>query len=398
MGMTAQTALALRATSTLVITGLAVGTGTYVVARQRRGTSPLLALAKPALLLFPIFCLADLALLWALPRLGLSFSPSFGLPLLASTGIRLALFWGLLAVCLLSLCSGRRKPARSQTRPLMVMFLIFNLGFSAVQLDAYVVEPLWVETTPHSLSFGDLEPTAQPVRIVHLTDIHIARSSFREAETIRRVNALEPDIIVLTGDYLHLSYLRDPLSATHFRQFMGQLDAPHGIYAVRGTMEPYPEQMEQLVAGTSVTWLEQESFTVDVRGQSVTIVGVASSHHQELDAARLAEAMAGIEDDAFTLLLYHSPDLIHEASEAGVDLYLGGHTHGGQLRLPLFGAIVTGSRFGKQYTSGLFQWNGTQMYISRGLGFEGGGMPQARFLCRPEIVSIDLQGYEQVHR
>jgi predicted MPP superfamily phosphohydrolase len=249
-----------------------------------------------------------------------------------------------------------------------------------------------VETTTHSLAFDDLDPAARPVRLVHLTDTHIERSSFREADIVRRVNGQEPDLIVLSGDYLNLSYLHDPVSAAHFRQFVNQLEAPYGIYAVRGSVEPFPEAMEQLVEGTGINWLEQQSATVEVRGQSVTIVGVACSHHQELDATRLEQAMAGIDDDAFTLLLYHSPDLIREASELGVDLYLGGHTHGGQLRLPFYGAIVTASRYGKQYTNGLFQRDGTQMYISRGLGFEGGGMPRARFLCRPEIVSIDLRG------
>jgi predicted MPP superfamily phosphohydrolase len=390
--MTAQTELALRATSTLVIVGLAVGTGTSVLARRRHEAQPLVALAWPASLLFPFFCLVDLGLLWALPHLRLSFSPNIGPPLLASALVRLGLFWGLLGATLLSLWPGRRKSTGLQTRSLVAMYLVLNVGFGLMQLDAYIVEPLLVETTALSLTFDDLDPAAQPVRIVHLTDTHIERNSYRETATVRRVNALAPDVIVLTGDYLNLSYLNDPVSAAHFRQFIAQLDAPYGIYAVRGSVEPFPEAMERLVQGTGITWLEQEAATVDVRGQSITIVGVACSHHQELDTARLAQAMTGIDDDALTLLLYHSPDLIREASELGVDLYLGGHTHGGQLRLPLYGAVVTASRYGKQYTNGLFERGGTHMYISRGLGFEGGGMPRARFLCRPEVVSIDLLG------
>jgi predicted MPP superfamily phosphohydrolase len=126
----------------------------------------------------------------------------------------------------------------------------------------------------------------------------------------------------------------------------------------------------------------------------VTLVGVACSHHQERDVARLAQAMEGVPSDAFTLLLFHSPDLIREAAEHQVDLYLGGHTHGGQLCLPFYGAIFTSSMYGKRYTSGLFEENDTRMYISRGLGFEGGGMPRARFFCRPEIVSVELVGQE----
>ena len=150
--------------------------------------------------------------------------------------------------------------------------------------------------------------------------------------------------------------------------------------------------MQWLVEGTGVTWLEQEMVTVDVRGQAVTLVGVACSHHRETDIARLDQAMAGVPSDAFTLLLYHSPDLIAEAAEHGIDLYLGGHTHGGQLRLPLYGAMATSSIYGKEYEAGLYERDGTRMYISRGIGFEGGPMPRARFLCRPEVISLELGG------
>ena len=75
-----------------------------------------------------------------------------------------------------------------------------------------------------------------------------------------------------------------------------------------------------------------------------------------------------------------------------MDLYLAGHTHGGQIRLPLYGPMATGSRYGRRYAAGLFQEKDTTLYVSRGLGFEGGGMPRARFLCRPEAVNIELTG------
>jgi len=85
---------------------------------------------------------------------------------------------------------------------------------------------------------------------------------------------------------------------------------------------------------------------------------------------------------------------VAEAAAYGVDLYLGGHTHGGQLRLPFYGPLVTNSRYGRQYAAGRYQERDTTMVISRGLGFEGGGLPRARFLCRPQIVSIELTGEE----
>jgi len=379
----------------VALLGVAGGVATAGVSRlvrRRRGTRPVTWEGLPLTFAFSLFCVADWALLEALPHLRLSFSSRIIVPLLASVVVRLFVLWGLMAAAFLARWRGRRRGVPVRTGPAVVLFLAVNLGFSAVQVDAYVVEPLLVETTQLSLALDDLHPATAPVRVVHITDTHIERSSFREASVVDKVNALRPDVIVLTGDYLNISRLSDPTSAADFRRFVAQLEAPYGIYAVRGTVEPTLASMAWLVEDTDVVWLEQEVVTVDVRGQPVTLIGVACSHNQERDAARLGQAMAGVSSDAFTLLLYHSPDLIREAAAHRVDLYLGGHTHGGQLRLPFYGAIVTSSRYGKQYESGLFQEGGTTMYISRGLGFEGGAMPRARFLCRPEIVSLDLVG------
>jgi len=377
----------------LGVCGVIAGVGASALLSRRQEARRLTRRSFPMVLAFPLFCLGDWLLLWALPRLRLSFSPEIRPSLVSSLAVRLLVFWGLFGATLLARRRARSRGLKKvQTRSAAILFLVVNLAFTAVQVDAYVVEPLLVKTTELAFSFDDLEPTAPPVRVVHITDTHIERSSFRETAAVQRTNALQPDIIVLTGDYLNLSYLSDPVSIAHFRRFVSQLEAPYGVYAVRGSVEPTMASMARLVEGTDVVWLEQDTVTVDVRGQSVALVGVACSHRQEQDAARLDRAMKKVSPDAFTLLLYHSPDLIHEAAEHQIDLYLGGHTHGGQLRLPFYGAIVTSSRYGKRYEAGLFEEDGTRMYISRGLGFEGGGMPRARFLCRPEIVGLDLSG------
>jgi predicted MPP superfamily phosphohydrolase len=338
---------------------------------------------------------ADWVLLWALPQLKLSFSESIAVPGLITLLLRLLFVWSLQTARLLSYW---RKPLGGQDKQAkltLALFLALSLGLSAAQIDAYVVEPLLIETTELSLAFKDLRTDAPPIRVVHITDTHIERNSYREATIVRQVNALEPDLIVLTGDYLNLSRLTDPISAEHWRKLVSQLDAPYGIYATRGTVEPTPAYMRALVAGTKVTWLEQQTVRMDIRGQEITLAGVACSHHQEIDQARLYETLEDVPESAFTLLLYHSPDLIAEAAQAKIDLYLGGHTHGGQIRLPLIGPLVTGSQYGRQYVNGLFERGHTTMYISRGLGFEGGASPRARFLCRPEIVSLELRGSER---
>jgi hypothetical protein len=299
-------------------------------------------------------------------------------------------FAALTGAFLLARLRGKPAAGARRGRPAFVLFLLINLGFSVVQVDAYVVEPLLVETTELTLHFDHLQPASPPVRIVQITDLHIERAGFREAQVVQKANALRPDLIVLTGDYLNLSYLWDPVAAEQFRSLVDQLEAPYGIYAVRGTVEPVPEAMAWLVEDTDIVWLEQETVTLDVRGQSITLVGVACSHNQNLDIQRLHQTLDYKPASDMTVLLFHSPDLILEAAELGVDLFLTGHTHGGQIRLPILGAVVTHSIYGSRYASGLFQEGDTTMYVSRGLGFEGSWLPRARFLCRPEVVSIDL--------
>jgi hypothetical protein len=343
-----------------------------------------------ASLLFLLFCLSDWLLLRVLPHLQVSFAPSFSVPLVASLAVRSMAFAALTGAFLLARLRGKPAAGARRGRPAFVLFLLINLGFSVVQVDAYVVEPLLVETTELTLHFDHLQPASPPVRIVQITDLHIERAGFREAQVVQKANALRPDLIVLTGDYLNLSYLWDPVAAEQFRSLVDQLEAPYGIYAVRGTVEPVPEAMAWLVEDTDIVWLEQETVTLDVRGQSITLVGVACSHNQNLDIQRLHQTLDYKPASDMTVLLFHSPDLILEAAELGVDLFLAGHTHGGQIRLPILGAVVTHSIYGSRYASGLFQEGDTTMYVSRGLGFEGSWLPRARFLCRPEVVSIDL--------
>jgi hypothetical protein len=90
------------------------------------------------------------------------------------------------------------------------------------------------------------------------------------------------------------------------------------------------------------------------------------------------------------VLLYHAPDPILEMADAGVDVVLSGHTHGGQVRLPFYGALITLARHGKRFDMGLYRVKETWLYVSRGLGMEGGLAPRVRFLARPEITVIDL--------
>jgi len=94
-----------------------------------------------------------------------------------------------------------------------------------------------------------------------------------------------------------------------------------------------------------------------------------------------------IEKDKINILMYHSPDLIYEIKrEDQIQIMLSGHTHGGQVRIPIWGAFFTGSLYGRKLQSGMYRIHDTLLYISRGIGLEGMGAPRVRFLCSPEII------------
>lgn len=99
----------------------------------------------------------------------------------------------------------------------------------------------------------------------------------------------------------------------------------------------------------------------------------------------------GVPESAYKILLFHSPDGIVEAERLGIDLVLAGHTHGGQIRLPLLGAPIVRTQVGRQFISGQFRFNGTDLYVNRGLGTV---LAQVRFLARPEITVIHIQSSE----
>jgi len=342
------------------------------------------------------FSALDLALLKSLPVLGLSYGPAevtFIVMLVARSAvtITMAISFGLAMVWRRW---RKRKVNLSQAVALHLnVFFGVQLFLSLCTIDGFLIEPFSLQVTHHEFSFDRLSIEGLPLRIAHLTDPHVERTTVRERKLVALVDELQPDLILLTGDYLNLSYLGDETAQRDFRTLASQWQAPYGVYAVRGSVDS-PALTKRLFAGLDIVVLENESVRLDIEGQEIYLVGVACSHDLSIDIPRLDQALRGVPPDSFKILLYHSPDLIEAASERGIDLYLAGHTHGGQIRLPLYGAVFTSSIYGKQYEAGLFQKGRTYLYVSRGLGLEGAYAPRARFLCRPEIAVHTLHGQD----
>ena len=329
--------------------------------------------------------LLDLTLLASLPYANISHGPIL-VPLVAWWAARLLVFLGWLISTRRYHAIENENDFRRGIRPFSRMFASLNLILVAVMVYGFIFEPFNLGVTYVELSTNHQLP--QPsLRIMQISDIHVERLTRREHALLDQVAAVQPDLIVLTGDYLNISFLNDPVTSEQTRWLLSQLQAPMGVYAINGSVDR-PETMQQLFTGLDITVLDNE--TVRPGNSNLYLVGITRSWHSK-ESQTLEDLAAQTPPEAYTLLLHHTPDLIKIAAAADIDLYLAGHTHGGQIRLPIYGALITFSAFGKQYEMGQYTEENTTLYVTRGLGMEGSIAPRARFLCPPELVVIDLE-------
>ncbi|MBI5054731.1 MAG: metallophosphoesterase [Chloroflexi bacterium] len=276
--------------------------------------------------------------------------------------------------------------------PFALLPLTFNLPLQIIGtllvVYGFWIEPHTIHVTHQTLRTPKLKPD-QTIRILHLGDIHLERITNREKQLIELCRSLKPDLILYSGDFLNLSYLNDPIAQEQVREVIAQIDAPLGVYCVGGSPAVDLEDLvpSPLLDGAHWRFLKDEKIEIGDLG--LEIVGLVCSHKPFIDSPKLQSLISNYQLP-FTILLYHSPDLIYEPSDAGIDLQLSGHTHGGQVRLPFFGALFSGSLYGKEFEAGRYQVGGSTLYVSRGIGMEGAGAPRVRFLCPPEIILWEI--------
>ena len=244
----------------------------------------------------------------------------------------------------------------------------------------WLVEPYWPEVAHVRIEMPDLPAGTAPIRIAQIADVHSDPTERLEGRLPDILAREHPDLIVFTGDAINS---REGLPI--FRRCLARIAAIAPTYAVRGNWDSWYFAEVDLFGGTGAQELEAEAVPVSIRGAVLWLGGIAVGRE-----SRLEDVLATIPRGAPAVLLYHYPDLIERVRGHGIDLYCASHTHGGQVAIPFYGALVTFSRFGKKYESGLFHEAGTNLYVNRGIGMEGGPVPRVRFWARPEITVFDL--------
>ncbi len=321
-------------------------------------------------------------ILWLLPRTGRSYGPEKA----SALAIALVLLVTSLLSGLIGIVTDRIDIAHS-------LAFLSMIGMTGLVFYSTWIEPFNLRVTRQTLTSRKLQP-GKSVRVLHLGDLHLEHITPRERHLNRMIETLQPDLIVFSGDFVNLSNTYDPATFNEIREIISEWRAPLGVYCVPGTYTVEPlERVREFTQGLdNLRLLTDEQLTIQTDAGPLHLIGMVTRHILERDQRTFARLMSGAPSGVFTLLLTHAPDVAPDANTAGVDLYVCGHTHGGQIRLPLIGALFSGSHLGKQFVMGRYDLGQTTLYTSRGIGLEGLGAPRARFLCPPEIIAWEIRG------
>jgi len=239
---------------------------------------------------------------------------------------------------------------------------------------------LRVEET--TLSFPDLPPAFDGYRILHISDIHIDSSPGLLEVLLEKISELEFDVCVFTGDYREEAAGHVDAPIQLIGRLLRGINAP--VYGVLGNHDSI--EMVPRLEKEGLQMLLNESAALHCGKDFLYLAGVDDPYHYQTD--HLEKALEQVPDDGFCILLVHSPDLSRQAADAGVNLYLCGHTHGGQICLPNGKPLVANSCCPADLCRGSWICGNMQGYTSRGAGTSS---VDVRFNCPPEITVHKLE-------
>jgi len=255
------------------------------------------------------------------------------------------------------------------------------------------IEPRWLVVSQTRVPLPHLE-AGRPIRLLHLSDFHLSSHvplPFID-EAITRGLDTDPDLICVTGDFV-TGRIRE---YDAYRAVLAKLSAAAPTFACLGNHDggawskyrggyPDTQEIRAFVKAADITCLTNRTVPVEVDGRKLTVTGVGDLWAHELQPGQAFPA-AHTQTSTPGIVLCHNPDSKTELASYPWDLMLCGHTHGGQLHLPLVGAPFAPVR-DKRYVEGLNEWEGRWIYTTRGVGNVGG----LRFNCRPEISLLELE-------
>lgn len=260
---------------------------------------------------------------------------------------------------------------------------LFRYGNGRLSVSRYTV------THPH------LPAAFRGLRIVQLSDLHAASFGKHQERLLARIDALAPDLVIITGDLIDRRRTADENGMRPAITLLEALGARYPTVRVDGNHEPLSKVRDlfrEKAAVTPVTDVTNGATAITREGETLTIVGipdVACFGYDETAWAANMRRLTAPYKDGCLIALSHRPQYLKEYAAAALPLVLSGHAHGGQWRLPLVGGLYAPEQgVLPRYTEGIYREGDTQMVVSRGLG--NSGFP-LRLCNRPDIVLLTLQ-------
>jgi len=271
--------------------------------------------------------------------------------------------------------------------------LAAGTAVAGVGIDSVIIEPNRLQIVRKEIALGRWPSRLDGFTIALLSDFHYDPyfSIHPITAAIGMVNALRPDLIVLTGDFVSLPLFKSTdeksaAAAEPCARLLREMRASHGLWAVMGNHDFFTDadHVTSVLESVGISVLGNQSAPIEANGGRFWLSGVDDVLGGTAD---LQVALHGIPSDEATVLLAHEPDYADYVRRYPVDLQLSGHSHGGQIRIP-FVPVFYYPELAKKYVLGLYTIGGLTLYTNAGLGTVA--LP-ARFRCPPEITLLTLR-------
>ena len=264
----------------------------------------------------------------------------------------------------------------------IAIWIIIILGLLLIYT---FIEPYWIEFKTITIESPEVPAQFQNTKIVFLTDIHHGPffSVDRLGKLVNKVNNLEPDIILLGGDYVHI----DSKYIEPCFQELSNLKATFGVFGVLGNHDHRegPELTRKYMTEAGIHLIDNKAYWIEKEGERIKIGGVGDYY---FDKQYLEPAIFDTTKEDFVILVTHNPDYVEEINSNRIDLVFAGHTHGGQVTFFGLWAPLIPSSYGQRYRTGLINVGDIKVIVSNGIGTI---FPPVRFFVRPQIIVVVLE-------
>ena len=268
--------------------------------------------------------------------------------------------------------------------------IIFTPFLVLILLYASLVEPYNPELIQKTLFYQDLPYSLDNLKIIHLSDFHCRGFTLRERRMIETIEREKPDFVFFTGDFLE----RDQWLSSCENLIWQIFQKNQNFFGVFGNhdhqINTSIQKLEEIFEKRGIIILVNESQEIKFRGDIFYLIGVDDPY---LNYDNLEVALENVQEDKFKILLSHSPAIFLKnqklIQDNKINLILAGHTHGGQINIPFLTNFIISLWLGGKYPAGLFEEDGTFIYVNRGLGTFH--LFPLRLNSPPEITLITLK-------